>query len=242
TVLADVLYERGRVDESRRLIEESSKLGADEGVIDMIKARFIIGARLALLDDDRVGATALLDEAVDIADRLDSPRLRAFVEAEYVIHDLPARHGIEPRVTYDSRTFPEVGIDAIVAQLDSASAIRLLRDSSAAADRETASRWAQEWVDHLAATGRERAKLRAERLLATCLAAAGRMNDAKRHAAHVVLRCADTGMVRYPLDGGVTFLRLVEAIRSDIGKDNWVDAGRRPPVRFLDELLGRVEA
>ncbi|MAU82428.1 MULTISPECIES: serine/threonine-protein kinase [Gordonia] len=240
-VLADVLYERGRVDESRRLIEESSKLGADEGVIDMIKARFIIGARLAVLDGDRAGAAALLDEGIDIADRLDSPRLRAFVEAEYVIQDLPARRGVHPRVTYDTRTFPDVGIAAIVAQLDAASAIRLLRDSSDAADRDQGLRWAQDWVDHLATTGRERAKLRAARLLATCLAAAGRMDEAKQQAAQVVVRCVDTGMVRYPLDGGVTFLRLVEAIRSDIGKDTWSDSTRRPPVRFLDELLGRVE-
>ncbi|MEE3853072.1 protein kinase [Gordonia sp. LSe1-13] len=221
-VLADVLYERGRTDESKKLLDESFKLGAEEGVIDMIKARFIIGARLAVNDGDRDGAAALLDEAADIAYRLDAPRLRAFVEAEQVLQRLPARRPVVARVDYATRTFPTFGGDAIVAQLDAATAIRLLLveaddladtdNERAAANRDIACRWIQEWVDHLSGTGRERAKLRAERLLAACLFAAGRIDDAARVARDLIRRCDRAGMVRYPADGGAEFSALVDRI------------------------------
>ena len=45
-LLAELLYERGETDEAERLLEESFKLGAEEGVVDMINARFVVGARL----------------------------------------------------------------------------------------------------------------------------------------------------------------------------------------------------
>ena len=62
-----------------------------------------------------------------------------------------------------------------LAQLEEDTAIRLLiTDSRAGEQRDVACRWAQEWVDRLNGRGRHRASLRAERLLAACLSAAGR--------------------------------------------------------------------
>ncbi|WP_040531754.1 serine/threonine-protein kinase [Gordonia rhizosphera] len=243
-VLADVLYERGRIDESSRLLDESYQIGATEGVIDMIKVRFIIGARLALIRGDREAAVDLLDEAIDIADRLDSPRLRAFVEAEYSVQALPPKRPLRPRLDFATRPHPTIGVAAIVAQLDSGIAIRQLIENADAADgddasaqRDMACKWAQEWVDQLAGTGRERAKLRAERLLAACLSAAGRTEEARRHAAHMLVRCEEVGMVRYPLDGGPRFRRLVEEIRADLLDGRWDDSVPTPSIGFLDEVF-----
>ena len=52
-LLAELLYERGGTDEAERLLDESFKLGAEEGIVDMINARFVVGARLAVLRGDR---------------------------------------------------------------------------------------------------------------------------------------------------------------------------------------------
>ena len=71
----ELLYERGETAEAERLLDESFKLGAEEGAVDMIIARFVVGARLAVLRGDRAAAAELLDEGADIAERLSIPRL-----------------------------------------------------------------------------------------------------------------------------------------------------------------------
>ena len=55
-LLAVLLYERGETAEAERLLDESFKLGAEEGAVDMIIARFVVGARLAVLRGDRAAA------------------------------------------------------------------------------------------------------------------------------------------------------------------------------------------
>ena len=148
----------------------------------MIQARYVIGAKVALLRGDKGAAVELLDQAVDIAERLDVPRLRAFVEAEQVTLNLPSRREIRSRVDHAHRAGSPTGVAAIVAQLDEEVAIRLLLNESgdhdATEDRALACTWAQEWVDRLDGSGRQRAALRAERLLATCLSVAGRSDEA----------------------------------------------------------------
>ena len=78
--------------------------------------------------------------------------------------------------------------------------------------------------------------MRAERLLATCLSVAGRSDEAKRHAAAVLATCARAGMVRFPLDGGEAFRRLVLQIKSDLDEGHLaVVAG--VPLSFLETVL-----
>ena len=90
-VLAELLYQRGETGEAERLLDESLKLGAEEGTADMIIPRFVVGARLAVLRGDRAAAAEHLDHAADIAERLSTPRLRASVENERVVLGLPNR-------------------------------------------------------------------------------------------------------------------------------------------------------
>lgn len=238
-LLAEVRYERGDVLEANQLLDDGFQLGAEEGVVDMIKARYVVGARLALLRGERDAATDLLNECGDIAKRLDLPRLRAFVEVEQVTQGLPARREVRARVHHVERTHSSSGISVIVAQLEEEVAIRLLlNESGDRSAHDLACSWAREWVDRLDGSGRQRAIMSAARLLAVCLSTAGRQDEAKRYTGAVLARCVQAGMVRYPLDGGETFRTLVLQIRSDLtdGRDDAVESG--VPVSFLDSVLG----
>ncbi|MFW0786309.1 protein kinase [Gordonia sp. CPCC 206044] len=224
-LFAELLYERGDLAEATRLLEESFKIDAEEGITDMIKARFLISARLAQMRGDPEGAASHLDDAVDLAERLTAPRLRAHVEVEQATLGLPTRRPLQRRVEFIQRLRTPSGNAARIAQLHEEVSIRLLLKESGGddADRElvgdTACRWAQEWSDRLADNRRPRARLRADRLLATCLATVGRTGDAKRHAVSVLTRCAAAGMVRYPVDGGAMFRSVVSGVRDDLGSD-----------------------
>ncbi|WP_431840429.1 protein kinase domain-containing protein [Gordonia hongkongensis] len=236
-LLAAVRYERGDLYEAERLLDESFFIGAAEGVVDMIEARHLVGARVALCHGDRAVAGSYLDEAVDIAERLDTPRLRAVAENEQVVRHLPARRGVSARVDADAEV-PTRGIAAIVAQLHAETAIRLMLDAGESAEApDVACRWAQEWMNRLVGSGRHRAILRARRLLAMCLDAAGRPDEARAQTLAVLAQCAASGMVRFPLDGGDDFTRLVD----DVARG--VRAGDRPAPAalspdFLERLLG----
>jgi ATP/maltotriose-dependent transcriptional regulator MalT len=235
-LLAELLYERGGTDEAQRLLAESFKLGAEEGIVDMINARFVVGARLAVLRGERAAAAAYLDQAADIAERLSRPRLLASVENERVIRGLPSRPVVRPPAEFAQRRRPVDGIDEITAQLEEETAIRLLITESREQD-DVACRWAQEWVDRLKGRGRHRASLRAERLLAACLLAAGRTAEAKQLFGAVLARCADLGMVRFPLDGGEQLVSLIAEIRNDQQMGRSDPAMPQLPMTFLDRIL-----
>ena len=237
-LLAVLLYERGETAEAERLLDESFKLGAQEGAVDMIIARFVVGARLAVLRGDRAAAEELLDEGADIAERLSIPRLSASVENERVLLGLPTRRVVRPPVEFAQRQRPVDGLDEITAQLEEDTAIRLLiTDSRAGEQRDVACRWAQEWVDRLNGRGRHRASLRAERLLAACLSAAGRTVEAKLVLGAVLARCADVGMVRFPIDGGERLVSLIAEVRNDQQMGRSDPMMPHLPMSFLDRIL-----
>ncbi|PXW34000.1 UNVERIFIED_CONTAM: non-specific serine/threonine protein kinase/serine/threonine-protein kinase PknK [Williamsia faeni] len=239
-LLAEVRYERGDAEEAGALLDASFKLGAEEGVVDMIQARYVIGARVALLRGEKDAAADLLDQAAEVAERLDVPRLRASVEVEQVTQNLPSRRAIRMRVDHAHRVRSPAGLAAVVAQLDEEIAIRLLLNESGdrdtTEDRALACTWAQEWVDRIDGNRRQRAALRADRLCATCLSVAGRSDEAERYAVAVLARCARAGMIRFPLDGGEAFRRLVLQIKSDLDESHLaVVAG--VPLSFLQTVL-----
>jgi len=236
-LLAELLYERGGIDEAERLLAESFKLGAEEGIVDMINARFVVGARLAVLRGDRGAAAEHLDQAADIAERLSRPRLLASVQNERVILGLPTRRVVRPPVDFAQRRRPVDGVDEMTAQLEEETAIRLIINESRD-EADAACRWAQEWVDRLKGRGRHRASLRAERLLAECLLVVGRAAEAKQLFGAVLARCADLGMVRFPLDGGEQLLSLIAEIRNDHQTGRSESATPQVPMSYLDRLLG----
>ena len=238
-LLAELLYERGETAEAERLLDESFKLGAEEGIVEMIIARFVVGARLAALRGDRTAAAKLLDEGADVAERLSTPRLSASVENERLLLGLPTGRVVRAPVEFAQRQSPlgpMDAIDEITAQLQEDTAIRLLITHSREQD-DVACRWAEEWVDRLKGRGRHRASLRAERLLAECLSAAGRTAEAKQLFGSVLARCADLGMVRFPIDGGQRLVSLIAEVRNDQQTGSSDPLMPQLPMSFLDRIL-----
>ncbi|MGV9709538.1 protein kinase domain-containing protein [Gordonia sp. NPDC003424] len=211
-LLAQLLYQRGDADEASGLLEDSLTLAPDEGITDMIRARYVTGARLAVQRGDLARAADLLDEAADVADRIETRRLRAFVEVEMIALGVPTRRTLHPRVDYAHRAQPANGFAEIIAQAEEEAAIRLLlRDPGGV---ELACHWAREWVDYLAGSHRRRAVLQARRLLALCLATAGRTDEAQDQMAMVLSICDEAGMVRFTADGGKGVASIATAARS----------------------------
>lgn len=214
-VLAQLLYQRGGSDEASRLLEDSLTLGPDEGITDMIRARYITAARLAVQRGDPVEAARLLDEAADAADQIDAPRLRAYVENEIIALEVPTRRQLRPRVAFENRRPPGGGWAEIVAQAEEEAAIRLLLKETDEVD--VACRWAGEWVMRLDGTPRHRALLQARRLYALCLDAAGRDDEAQQQITAMLIACDAAGMVRFAFDGGEEVSAVAAAARSAAG-------------------------
>ena len=237
-LLARLLYERGEIAEAQRLLEESVNLGAEEGMVEMIIARFIVGARLAVLRGDRAAAADLLDDGAEVAQRLSTPRLRASLDNERVRLRLPTRRVVGRPVEFAQRQRPVHGLAEITAQLQEEAAIRaLITDSGVGEHNDLARAWAQEWVDRLQGRGRQRALLRAQRTLVECLSAAGRTAEAKQRLDTVLARCADLGLVRFPIDGGQRLVPLIAQLRNDHQIGRFDPTVPHPPMSFLDQLL-----
>src|SRR5574337_365681 len=237
-LLAEVLYQRGEIAETRLLLDESLELRPEEGIVEMINARIVVGARLAVLRGDRAAAAELLDDGADAAQRLSTPRLRANIENERVLLGLPSRRVVRAPVEFERRQRPVAGIAEITAQLEDDTAIRLLlADPEAGDQHDLACRWAQEWVDGLQGRGRHRALLRAQRTLVECLSVAGRTGEAKQLLGSILARCADLGLVRFPIDGGNRLISLAAEIRDDQRTATSDPDMPHLPMAFLDRIL-----
>lgn len=239
--LAEVLYERGEIAEAQRLSDESFKLDAEEGMVDWIRSRFIVGARLAVLRGDKGAAAELLDKCAETAQRLSLPRLSASAENERVLLGLPTQRVTRLPVQFAQRQWPVDGIVGMIAQLEEDTAIRLLiADSPTDEQVDLASRWAREWVDHLQGLGRDRALLRAERTLVECLLAAGRRAEAQRLLSSILVRCKDVGLVRFPLDGGPRLTAAMLELRNNLRGGTADSTMAQPPVWLLDRILPKM--
>jgi len=239
SLLGELLYERGDLDEAERLVDEGYKLGPEGGSVDFKIARYVISARIKALQGDRRAAAQRLNEATRVARALSLNRLRALAEHERIRLGLPPHpeFGAMPTTSYQARRQPVDAMDEIAVQFEEASAIRTLITEDDPASRELACRWAQEWVDRLAAENRPQALLRARRLLGACLAAAGRADAAKTTLAAVAAQCAQLRMLRYLVDGGPHVVATLSALRADQRAGRWRSEWPEVPADFLDQTL-----
>ncbi len=231
-LLGELLYERGDVDEADRLLDESYQLGAEGGVVEMMIARYVIGARIKAVRGDRDAAAERLDDGARVAANLRLPRLRAHVDNERMRLELPVD---EPSGDVDGG-LPNGGLGEITAQLRDETAVRrLLVDQPGRAVRQ-----AQVWVERLQRQRRKRALLQANRLLVAALSAAGRTDEGKQMLTSMAAQCAERGMVRYLLDGGPRVVALVEELRDDLrsgrSKPTWTEV----PTGFLDSVVAEA--
>ncbi|MGW4332034.1 protein kinase domain-containing protein [Rhodococcus koreensis] len=239
SLLGELLYEQGRFDEAERLLDEGCKLVAGSGLVDYKLARYAAGARIKVLRGDRSTAAHRLDEGARIAVDLGLPRLRARMENERVRMGLPATAGLEPPVPveYAARRRPVEGIDAVTAQLEEDTAIRLLAAQGSPESIRLACTWAQEWVTMLDGSQRRRALLQAKRLLIICLAAAGRTTEAKGLLAAVTAQCAELGMTRYLLDSPVHIHTLLTDLRDDLLAGQYLPEWAPVPMPVITDMM-----
>jgi ATP/maltotriose-dependent transcriptional regulator MalT len=239
SLLGELLYERGDINEADRLLEEGYKVGPEGGSVDFKIARYVIAARIKALQGDRYAAGRRLDEAAKIAGALSLPRLRAMAEHERTRLGL-APHpdsGSWPPTTYDRRREPVDAIDEITVQFEEASAIRLLMDADDPEKRELACRWAQEWVDRTSEPIRPQALLRARRLLGASLSAAGHIDEAKATVAVVAAQCAQLRMLRYLVDGGPYVAAVLAELQADQRSGRWRPEWPEVPTDFLEQAV-----
>ncbi|MGV0743900.1 protein kinase domain-containing protein [Mycolicibacterium sp. XJ870] len=239
SLLGELLYERGDLDEAERLLDEGYKLGPEGGSVDFKIARYVINARIKALQGDRLAAAQRLDEATRVARTLSLNRLRALAEHERIRLGLPPHpeFGAMPVTSYDERRQPVDAMDGIAVQFEEASAIRTLMTGDDPAERELACRWAREWVDRLTVLNRPQALLRARRLLGACLAADGRTADAQATVATVAAQCAQLRMLRYLVDGGPHVVAVLAQLRADQQAGRWSPHWPEVPAEFLDQAL-----
>ena len=239
SLLGELLYERGDLDEAERLLEEGYKLGPEGGSVDFKIARYVTAARIKVLQGDRFAAAQRLDEAVRVGRALSLNRLRAMAEHERTRLGLPPHPGSDPwpPTSYEQRRQPVDAIDEITVQFEEASAIRILMDSDDPEKREIACRWAQEWVDRTSAPNRPQALLRARRLLGASLSAAGHVDEAKATVAAVAAQCAQLGMLRYLVDGGPYVAATLSELQADQRSGWWRPEWPEIPADFLDQAV-----
>ena len=239
SLLGELLYDRGVLDEAERLLDEGYKLGPEGGPVDFKIARYVTGARVKALQGDRDTAIRRLNEGAQIAQTLSLRRLAALAENERIRLGLPAHpeFGVLPVVSYETRRRPVDAIDEITVQYEEASAIRTLLVEQDLAKVELACRWAQEWVDRLGERHRPQALLRARRLLVACLAAAGRTDEAKAVLASIAAQCAQLGSFRYLLDGGPYVAATLAALHEDQQDGRWRPEWPVVPADFLARLV-----
>ncbi|KXF56452.1 hypothetical protein AXA44_34480 [Rhodococcus sp. SC4] len=238
SLLGELLYERGQLAEAEQLLDEGYKLGAEGGGVDFKLARYVTGARIKAVSGDRAEAVGRLREGLHAAESQSLPRLRAAIENEMTrlgersLASSPGRDDIR----FPSQHYLGDGLQEITAQLDDDTAIRELMDGHTSEDFALACAWAADWVLWLEERGRHRALMSAKRLLAGCLWAAGRADDAMSVIAPVIGQCAKLGLIRFLPDGGPQVMALVTAIEEDrLGRKA---EGDPATAAFLAELLG----
>src|SRR6185312_4597695 len=236
SALGELLYERGELDEANRLLDEGYKLGPEGGSVDFKIARYVIAARIKALQGDRQAAGERLDEAGRVARALSLKRLRAMAQHERTRLGLPPNPDFDgwPPTSYEKRRQPVDAMDEITVQFEEASAIRMLLTADDPASEELACRWAPERVERNAAQNHPQALLRARRLLGACLAAAGRVDEAKAMIAAVAAQCAQLRMLRYLVDGGPHVVATLSDLQVDQRAARWRPEWPDIPPDFLD--------
>ncbi|ORV61493.1 hypothetical protein AWC03_09895 [Mycobacterium europaeum] len=203
-VLGEMLYETDELDEAAELLEESYHLGPEGGGVDYLVARYVVGAKIKAVQDDREAAVDRLDAGMAVADRLRLPRLAAAITHERIRLGLP----IDPAEADRLRAGGDIphgadGIAILTAELDAASGIRLLARSHASEDRDEACRRAGALLAGIDPATRPLAALQARLLLVETLTAARRAADAHDDIAAVRALCTEHGLPRLLIDAGL---------------------------------------
>jgi serine/threonine-protein kinase/serine/threonine-protein kinase PknK len=213
SLLGDLLYEHGQLDEAEVLLDDAYELGAEGGIVDFMLAAFGTGARLKYARGDRTAAEHRLAEGLEIARELQLPRLEARLLGESVRIGALSTEVIDgtlaQRITAQGAQKLDGPADDI-AELREESQIRLLLLDGQPPARSKACQRARVRLDHVDQTRRPRAHLQATIQLALCLAATDNVDEAQRVLAPALKTCAALGLSRLLIDEGPQMIRLAE--------------------------------
>ncbi|MDV6293371.1 protein kinase domain-containing protein [Rhodococcus aetherivorans] len=239
-LLGEVLYEQGHTAEAERLLDDGYDLGPHAGAVDLKIARYVVGARIKVIHGDRSAAVARLDEGARFSMQMQLPRLYSSIVNESVRLDLvlPSSDASQTAdLTYAERAEQVSGLDEVIAQNREEAAITRLVRTGSLANTELACRWAGEWAERLAGSERHRAELRARRLLAGCLAASGRSEEAGSLLTGVAAQCAKAGLVRFLADGGVHVMDTLRQIAGNVHPPSHPPLSSDLPDEFVSAAL-----
>jgi serine/threonine-protein kinase/serine/threonine-protein kinase PknK len=214
SLLGELLYERGQLDEAEALLDDAYQLGTEGGLVDFMLATFGTGARLKLTRGDTASARHRLAEGLDIARALQLPRLEARLLNETVrlaaTSGEPIDEAVARRIT-SSGSQPLDGIGDVAAESTEDSQIRLLLIDRTPSALATACQRARARMEHVDQGKRPRAYLHATIQLALCLAAAGHTDEAQHVLSPALRTCAALGLRQLLIGEGPQVLRLAKA-------------------------------
>ncbi|WP_293059318.1 hypothetical protein [Mycobacterium sp.] len=213
SLLGELLYERGQLDEAEALLDDAYELGAEGGLVDFMLAAFGTGARLKLARGDKTAADRRLAEGLQIARELQLPRLEARLVYEQVRLAALSTEGIDESLAQrvmGQGTQALDGIGDVTAELREDSQIRLLLRDGQPSALTAACHRSRARVDHVDQRKRPRAHLQATLPLALCLSVAGNTYEAQRDLAPALRTCAALGLSRMLIDEGPQMLHLAK--------------------------------
>ena len=147
SLLGELLYERGQLDEAEPLLDDAYELGAEGGIVDFMLAAFGTGARLKFARGDKTAADRRLAEGLEIARELHLPRLEARLLYEQIRLAAASNEQVDESLAARVMSHGVPALDEIgdaTAELREDAQIRLLLDDgqpsalSAASDRARA--------------------------------------------------------------------------------------------------------
>jgi serine/threonine-protein kinase/serine/threonine-protein kinase PknK len=213
SLLGELLYERDQLAEAEALLDDAYDLGAEGGIIDIMLSTFATGARLKFARGDMANADRRIAEGLEIARKLQLPRLEARVLNESVRIAALSTGEIDGSLAEQvmGQGAQELGgIGDDTAELREDAQIRLLLNDGSPSALSAACERARARLRHVDQDKRPRAHLEATLQLALCLAVAGDAGEAQRVLAPALRTCAALGFSRLLVDEGPQMLRLAQ--------------------------------
>jgi serine/threonine-protein kinase/serine/threonine-protein kinase PknK len=213
SLLGELLYERGQLDEAEALLDDAYELGAEGGLVDFMIAAFGIGTRLKFVRGDKAAGSRRLAEGLEIAKKLRLPRLEARLTYEQVRSAAMSTEEIDESLAHRVISQGAQALDRIgdvTAELKEDAQIRLLLNDGQASAFASACGRARARVDHIDQHQRPRAHVQATLQYALCLAVAGKTDEAQRVLAPALRSCATHGLSRPLIDEGPLMLRIAK--------------------------------
>jgi ATP/maltotriose-dependent transcriptional regulator MalT len=240
SLLGQLLYERGQLDDAETLLDDAYDLGAEGGLVDFMLAAFGTGARLKLARGDKTAADRRLAEGLQIATELQLPRLEARLVYEQVRLAAMSTEGIDESLAQRVMSQGVQALDEtsdVTAELKEDAQISVLLGDGQPSALTAACDRARARVDHVDQHKRPRAYLQATLQYALCLAVAGNTDEAQRVLVPALRTCAALGLSRLLIDEGPQMVRLAQGTVA--GEFGPTDAATSGTVR--DFVLGLAE-